>query len=308
MTATTTPDTAPRAPLSDIQRIQARMRECPMRRHATCGDLDTRLGFEQAITMDECDACFAKGGPKAEQHHIDWAGRIVANCKSGIDKLPTVIALTVLGKHVTDPMERQVLAIRVAPRLGQKKTLAYAVRVGDAGLTAVLTKLFDGMSAEAEAVAMAPGDRWAEVQSGWESIEKEVSAGGFEPETHTLFQKIKFFVKAIAGGKSVSWEDLNTRHISCHGTDLDGKTIKAPCPSRRQEKGVMFCGHCGCGLTRAARLDNKLHHKNLVCPRLMPGFSNASITVGGKTIAIPVAAAVPAAEASVAPAAGPAAT
>lgn len=63
----------------------------------------------------------------------------------------------------------------------------------------------------------------------------------------------------------------------------------ASCPARKgpDNKSIpagvavgpdQWCGDCGCGIRPWAKLDEKLEHAYLPCPRQRPGFSNESVS------------------------------
>ncbi len=82
------------------------------------------------------------------------------------------------------------------------------------------------------------------------------------------------------GDRRVSLEQLQVRNVSCHGQTLEGAVVGPACSNRRlSEDGVShYCGACGCGDKKIARLDGegytKLHYPYLECPIGREGFSN----------------------------------
>lgn len=262
-------------------RVRARMFECPYRRSTSCGQLDVALGWVQPVTLEQCDACFLKGpSSQASKTMRDGIGaQVVANVLADLPRNPPSVILTVLGRHVPDRAERQRLLLTVAPRIGEEAARSFAAAVGGEALLRQVAAAFAGMSPHQRAMARTPGERWGAVDSLWTRVQKEIDAGERPPAEWSAAQKITFFAAAKWSGRRVSLEVLNTRTVSCTGLDLDGNRVKDPCPSRRESKaGYSYCADCGCGERPAAKLDDKLLHVELACPRAMPGFCNADVT------------------------------
>lgn len=278
---------APPEPAALRERLRARMAECELRRPGTCGRLDLLLGYEHAITMDECDACFAAGGgdphsPPARAHQVRYVQVVVRNLSRRPERLQPLALEALIRRHL-DPDARPAVLLEQAPRMGRERSLRIAAESCPSALPE-LRRLFEGMSPEQELAALDPVERWARVASAWAAIEAEVESGEFEPEHWHLGQKAVSLLKAKAAGRGADHEVVNTRNISCFGTDLEGRRFKAACPALRLHEGEAYCAECGCGYTRRGRLGDKLTHKKLPCPRAMPGFSNARITIDGKAV------------------------
>lgn len=100
--------------------------------------------------------------------------------------------------------------------------------------------------------------KWSQVVHTWEQADSFVSSMA----SRGLFNK------------AVDGETLHLRQTSCGLVEGSHR-----CPLRREGKsGGSYCGACGCGDTKIARLDGegytKLHYPYLICPLGRPGFSN----------------------------------
>ncbi len=107
---------------------------------------------------------------------------------------------------------------------------------------------------------------WRDVREGWA---KATSLG-------------KSLTSRVVG-EPISLKVLQSRHISCHGTLLDGTVVAPACSKRQvsQDGEHHYCGACGCGDTKIARLDGdgytKLQYPHLECPLKRAGFGNAAL-------------------------------
>jgi hypothetical protein len=268
-------------------RIRARRAECEVRREGTCGRIDILLGYEHGITIEECDACWALGGPSAAAWQREYVQLVVRNTALNYRRVDSVLVLeTIVNRHLP-AAERAATVLLFAPRIGQERAQKLAEAAGGAALVAQVEALFAAMPDEEQMAALMPSERWSQVSGVWDEIEK--ASAEEEPELWNIVQKSIYLGDALIGGKIkpedlVDRRDLNLRNISCFGTDLDGVRHKGACPSLKQQGDEFFCGDCGCGFTKRARLRNKLHRRKLRCPRRMPGFSNARLTVNGKPL------------------------
>ena len=268
----------------NIERVRIRMSECEVRRHASCGKIDRALGFDNAIEWATCDGCKAlqtedqgPDTPAAAAFRAEYCATVVRNVKANLDRAHPTVILTILGKHM-EPGESGPALMRVAPRIGREKAVEIARRLGGEDLVATVHTAFSGLSEESQVAAMHPAARWEEIEGFWEQLDEESP----DVECWSLRDKVSYWLAAEASGKGVPRDTLELRHISCHGTTIGGIVVKKPCPSRKEGPGGYFCGDCGCGFRKRARLDNKLHYRELRCPRRMPGFANAILTVRGE--------------------------
>jgi hypothetical protein len=284
-----------------IAAIRRRMGECEARRLGTCGRIDIALGFDNAIDMETCDGCYARRGPRmfpgeppnspsAIEFRQEYIDTVIGNVKKKIDRQRPTVILTVMGRHM-DQAEREATMLRVAPRFGRDKAVKIAADIGGETLAQRVDAAFANMSERDQVKAMAPTERWSQVKAQWAAIEKEPPA----VEHWSLIRKGANLVTAVASGKHVTRESLDLRSVSCHGVTLSGERMKAVCPSRLQVGKRFFCGDCGCGERDQTCIgtlqedgtiepDNKLFYTELPCPRRMPGFSNAILTIGGRSI------------------------
>lgn len=99
-----------------------------------------------------------------------------------------------------------------------------------------------------------------------------------EKPVASLGRRALAYVRSEASGRYATARTVTLRQLSCFG---DPSLGMAPCPSLRGEPGSRWCGACGCGERKRARLDpddqgrSKLQFTYLECPRRRPGFSNA---------------------------------
>lgn len=124
-----------------------------------------------------------------------------------------------------------------------------------------------------KAAAMKAGEEYR-AKKGWEQVR----------ETWAKAESLgKSLLSRGVGDRVVGLPQLQARHVSCHGTTLAGATVASPCSKRQpsQDGTTHFCGACGCGDTKIARLDGdgytKLHYPHLECPLERAGFSNQKL-------------------------------
>jgi len=241
----------------------ARMLACPSRRNGGCGEIDVALGFTCSLPLPMCDRCFAAGGrEQGGSVRSEFIGLTVEGIASQPARAPAGPLSLVIRHHVPPDRAREVLRL-CAPRLGKALAIDCAHHLG---MREEIQHLFGGMSDEEQISALDPGLR--------------ASAENFgEAEEWSLAQKFASLAEALASGRGCDRATVNQRHISCHGTDLEGNQVGAPCPSRREsqsEPGAFYCADCGCGERQVARLraDAKFAFVKLRCPRRRKGFSN----------------------------------
>lgn len=119
-------------------------------------------------------------------------------------------------------------------------------------------------------------------RSGWQKAKETwVKADSFLTAIRSrgLLATLADAVGLSAAGNRVDERTYQERHKSCFGDQS-----AAPCPMLVKNAKGAFCGACGCGEKRLARLDDreaeysKLHYPVLQCPLQRPGFSNAERT------------------------------
>lgn len=127
-------------------------------------------------------------------------------------------------------------------------------------------------------------------------VNQKLPAGGSAAENRyaaalTLFEKAGAYLRAAVSGireGCASYAAVQYRHITCHGTTIEGERLKAPCAFRAVgADGKHYCQPCSCGEWRAARLDledpqrwweSKLAYRKLACPKgFWPEYSNLTI-------------------------------
>lgn len=110
--------------------LAKRMGECPLRRHASCGDVDVALGFSDAMPIDKCDQCWARGGPytpEARAWREEYVQLVVSVVKkTGVHTYPPRVRAAILERH-TEPDERPainaaIIAHDALPRVEVKTT------------------------------------------------------------------------------------------------------------------------------------------------------------------------------------------
>lgn len=94
-------------------------------------------------------------------------------------------------------------------------------------------------------LSMARDSRWPSVSSSWKK------AGSFA---------LSLLSSMVT---KVDKDTLLLRRLSCE-----------TCPARETDGEHSYCGVCGCGKKKMARLDRKLEYPYLRCPLGKPGFSN----------------------------------
>ncbi len=230
------------------------MQECPARRYTpgnpSCGFVDVEFGTFVRVPLVVCDACWAKNPSTEEAHQLrqQVVKNAVESAKRDLKSLPPVVALTVMGRHLTKE-EAKTSLIEMAPSfpLPLLKAAAEAFSCSDE-----VYRRLASLTPREQWMAKSPSTRWSLVRSTWS---KATSLG-----------------KSLTSGRGVSKEMYDRRMASCHGDGVTGA-----CPARKEsqkEPGNYYCGECGCGDTALARLDHKLGYEYLECPRAMPGFSN----------------------------------
>lgn len=87
--------------------------ECPLRRPKTCGDIDTALGFTNGISMDQCDRCWAAGGPYSETGRAVREGIVAETVDiikaKGLHNYKRHVQLSIMGRFM-DPETAAVCA------------------------------------------------------------------------------------------------------------------------------------------------------------------------------------------------------
>lgn len=91
-----------------------RLQECPLRRERGCGDIDHRLGWMHAMSLPECDKCYAKGqySPEAVAYRAEYVNLVVSAVKSKPDRMHPKVLEAILARHAT-PEEAVGLALAV---------------------------------------------------------------------------------------------------------------------------------------------------------------------------------------------------
>lgn len=127
-------------------------------------------------------------------------------------------------------------------------------------------------------------NNWTKVKKSWEKAESflgSMTSRGIISTALDVLNIDKF------AGEKVSDEIYNLRRDSCFGND--GRSIKQCDQLKYNNSLESFCGSCGCGQTKLAKLDGegytKLHYPYLECPLKKEGFSNHEIPL---SVIIPV--------------------
>ena len=115
--------------------------------------------------------------------------------------------------------------------------------------------------------------KWQSVKNTWEKADSFVSSIKSRGVVSSILNILNINDSA---GERVSDEIYNTRRLSCFGNPE--KNIPQCDQLKESNDFGYFCGACGCGKNKLAKLDGdgytKLHYPYLECPLKKPGFSN----------------------------------
>jgi len=116
-------------------------------------------------------------------------------------------------------------------------------------------------------------EAWKSVKFSWENALKFIEAASSRGVISTAVDVLGI---NETSGNRVSEETYRQRKLSCFGHK--DNNIE-PCSRLKQVESIgHFCGTCGCGDSKLARLDGdgytKLHYPELQCPLKRKGFSN----------------------------------
>jgi len=121
-------------------------------------------------------------------------------------------------------------------------------------------------------------EAWKSVKFSWENALKFIEAASSRGVISTAVDVLGI---NETSGNRVSEETYRQRKLSCFGHK--DNNIE-PCSRLKQVESIgHFCGTCGCGDSKLARLDGdgytKLHYPELQCPLKRQGFSNHDISL-----------------------------
>ncbi len=228
-----------------------RMMECSSRRERGCGRIDIALGWIHGMAIEDCSKCWERGCDTTGA--ADYRRGYVQMVISGLN-LATVkprVLVNILKKH-TPADQQKARLLQLAPTLGRETAMQIAKEFGCEG---AVYAVFADMTIREEIDKTHPAVRWSAVAKAWHYAQAKISKGWTD-------KKVDESIKQL-------------RASSC-----------ADCPSKYTGKdGHAYCNECGCGEKDDTRLDGegytKLDYPYLPCPRQMPGFSNALLTVEG---------------------------
>lgn len=127
-------------------------------------------------------------------------------------------------------------------------------------------------------------NNWTKVKKSWEKAESFLNSMTSRGIISTAMDVLNIDKSA---GEKVSDEIYNLRRDSCFGND--SRFIKQCDQLKYNDSLESFCGSCGCGQTKLAKLDGdgytKLHYPYLECPLKKEGFSNHEVPL---SVIIPV--------------------
>jgi glycosyltransferase involved in cell wall biosynthesis len=120
-----------------------------------------------------------------------------------------------------------------------------------------------------------PDNGWKSVKFSWENAEKFITSMSSRGIGSTISNLLGINDN---GGTRVSEEIYKQRQLSCFG---DASKNIEPCSNLKHVNVGYFCGTCGCGDKKLAKLNSdfdgeytKLHYPDLQCPLKKLGFSN----------------------------------
>lgn len=115
--------------------------------------------------------------------------------------------------------------------------------------------------------------KWGKVKNTWEKAHRFISSASSRGLASTIKNVLNIDSDS---GMRVSDEIYETRKVSCFGNIQS--SIASCVMLRKDSEDGFFCGACGCGKNKLARLDGegytKLHYPHLECPLEKRGFSN----------------------------------
>lgn len=95
-----------------LAREKEREGQCPLRHRSSCAEISTRLGWDNKLSMDTCDACYNAGGLEGGQVIRDtYVAQTVAHWRQNAARAPAAVFTALTINHMT---QAEVRALNVS--------------------------------------------------------------------------------------------------------------------------------------------------------------------------------------------------